>query len=179
MVAPELLNELHVYTAPAGGVTIDDPYPFGAGEDIDIDPGRRYVLIPIKLMENTRHRIKMGDRLSYAVTGWSHSGPYITLLKAAPVSSNYNFGPHGYGHRANTRTIGYMKREGYRAICSMQHQTSRHGLRPGVSSHQKVEVFFIGEFSILAARFGQMPWTQLNPTRYANGHQEAFAIAVV
>lgn len=179
MVLPQNLNKLQSYLAPMGGETIQDPYPGQAGEDIDIDQGRQYALVPIQLMPHTNHKLKMGDKLKYSVTGWSHSGPYVSVFKTAPVSSNYNFGPHGYGRRANTRTIGYLKRSGYRAITNMQHTTQQHGLRPGLSSAQKVDLYFIGEYSTWAANQGAMPWSQIFPTRYANPGQQAWAVAVV
>lgn len=178
MVNIENVQKNIIHTA-LNAMTLDDHDPQGGDGDIDLGGGEQYCLLEVVLMPHTRHTLRMGDKLTYTVSSWAMSGPYISVHKAAPTSSNYNFAVrHGYGRRGNIRTIGYMKRRGYELITQMQPGTNRYGLRTGLSSHHKVELYWIGEWIP-----GPPAWIQgfvdLYPTRQKNHRNSAWVLAVV
>ena len=148
---PNLVEDLQSdvwYTAPAGGWhTLDDP----GGDpqfDIDIPPNARFCRVDVRPMENTRHRLRHGDKLFYSETGWGLAGAYIAVFKAAPQAQNYMFGPHhGANPRSNMRAVGYMTRATYRTLCDMiPAAADNEGRRPGHVSGSRLVMYFGGRW---------------------------------
>lgn len=146
MVRPRILQLGNVYTAPAWGEIVEDHNGAGGPGDIDIPPGKRYFIAEVRAMPQTKHTLRMGDKLKHSVTSWSQSGASVSVFKTAPRGASYAFGRHGYGNRSNMRLIGYLHRKDYQTLHGLLPQTDREGNRPGHSSSRRVDMYTIGKY---------------------------------
>ena len=139
---PHALVPNQIYNSGGGGTTFNEIYAF-SGDDIDIDPNRNFMLGKITLRTNSRHNLKHGDKIWFALAGDNSSGPIINCFQG-PVG-NRNFGPARNMGRSNMRNIGYMNRYTYgRYNSTRADEWDKTGPRVNQVWLRRVNMYFVG-----------------------------------